>query len=226
MDSLLMKPGVFVAMGIIMGLAAGWLFHRVWRALLPRYRSREFWISLPMSIRGMLSSEETPELFRHYRALISATGRHATRNTVAVLAGIAPASILFLIFHELDPSDRLTSMVEVRHAGDRRQLLDSRAVKNFPLEVAGATLQREDVTQKHALCVSTVNCLWFDIMLFKTHRLHVEHRAPTQAIVVRPAALNRNPFWPHFNDVEFCYFAALMAGGVVAALRDRRRMRP
>jgi hypothetical protein len=89
----------------IAGVVGGWLFYRVWRALLPAGRSRAFWTSLPRTVRGMVTTEEPSEVFQHYKQLITITARYTARSLVAVLIAILPAAAIFLLLSALDPSE-------------------------------------------------------------------------------------------------------------------------
>lgn len=103
MTNILMQPGIYFPVTILLGLAGGWLFYLIWRALLPRGYSRELLASMPAQVRGMLASEETADLFRHYRTLLSALGRYAARNLLAVVVAVLPATALYFLFVELNP---------------------------------------------------------------------------------------------------------------------------
>lgn len=98
-----------------MGFAGGWLFYRLWRALLPRDRSRQFWTILPVSVRGMLGSEDPSDLMRHYRVLIGETARFSARSTVAVLVALAPVSALYFLFDALEGAQALTMATELSY---------------------------------------------------------------------------------------------------------------
>jgi hypothetical protein len=97
-------PAVYFSSSIALGVAGGWLFYLIWRALLPRSYSGEVLGSIPGQLRGMLGSEEVADLFRHYRAVISAMTRYAARNLLAVLVAAVPAAALYFLFVELNPS--------------------------------------------------------------------------------------------------------------------------
>jgi hypothetical protein len=113
MSHLSLPPDMYLVAGFIMGTLGGWLFFRLWRWLLPRTRSRQFWSGLLGNVRGMLASEEASDMFHHYRALLGATLRFAGRNTLAVLVGIAPISAIFLLFEALQPSGSRVSRFDV-----------------------------------------------------------------------------------------------------------------
>jgi hypothetical protein len=97
-------PAVYFSMSIAMGVAGGWLFYLIWRALLPRGYSGEILASIPAQLRGMLGSEEVGDLFRHYRAVLSGITRYAGRNLLAVLVAAVPASALYFLLVELNPT--------------------------------------------------------------------------------------------------------------------------
>jgi len=233
------EPGLYVAGAAALGLAGGWVFHHVWRALLPRARSREFWTSVPVSARGMLMSEETSDLLRHYRDLIAAVFRYTGRNTLAVLAAALPIVASALLLAAVDPSSRLASRIEVRPAvtvaqGARsivtgrqdpeRVVIDRSMLRGSSLRLAGHTLDSAALAHKQALCTSTVSCSLLEMMLFRTHSIDAPTRTRLPAaVVVRPLLLDANPLWPWFNDIDFSFLVALTAGGVAAAWWGRRK---
>lgn len=83
------------------GLAGGWLFYRIWRALAPRARAGEFGSHMVQQLRAMIGSEDPREVFGHYRALLLNLGRYAGRNLLAVLAAVAPLSAAWLLYDGL-----------------------------------------------------------------------------------------------------------------------------
>jgi hypothetical protein len=97
---------VFISAVIILAaFAGGWLFYSLWRGLLPQAHSRLFWHSFPQSLQRMLASEETAEMFGHYRKLIAATGRYAGRSLLAVLIASVPVALIFLVVVWLEPAN-------------------------------------------------------------------------------------------------------------------------
>lgn len=239
MRNFLLEPGLYVAAGVIMGFAGGGLFYYLWRGLLPRSRSRAFWRSLPDSARGMLTSDEPSELLRHYRTLMVATARYAARNTLAVLVGITPIAVIFLLLDALALSSRMAESVEVYpatamaqaaggvsdwHMHDERLLIDRDQLGDAPVQLAGQRLDREALAEKQAFCDTTVSCLLFDMLLFETHR--IDPRAGRRmggSVIVRPVLLDRNLFWPYLNDLDFWFFIAVMSGSTAAAWWRRHR---
>ena len=83
------------------GLAGGWLFYRIWRALAPPVQAREFSRHMMQQLRGMIGSEDPNEVFRHYRALLVSLGRYAGRNLLAVLVAVVPLSVAWLLYEGL-----------------------------------------------------------------------------------------------------------------------------
>ena len=239
MRNFLLEPGLYVAAGVIMGFIGGGLFYCLWRGLLPRSRSRAFWRTLPDSVRGMLTSDEPSDLLRHYRTLIVATARYAARNTLAVLVGIAPIAVIFLLLDALALSSRMAESVEVYpatamaqaaggvsdwHMHDERLLIDRDQLGDAPMQLAGQRLDREALAKKQAFCDTTVSCLLFDMLLFETHRIdpRTGHRMGG-SVIVRPVLLDRNLFWPYLNDLDFWFFIAVMSGSAAAAWWRRHR---
>jgi hypothetical protein len=227
------SPSVYVAAAVVLGLAGGWLFHSIWRRLLPRARSRDYWTSVPVSVRGMLTSESTPDLLHHYRTLIGALASYAGRNLVAVIAAMIPIIVIALLLSALDPSARLAKSIEVHPAtaittaasapgrwrtDDDGLVISRAALGDSPVRLAGRTMDASALAEKQALCKTTVSCALLDMMLFETHSARVPG-----PVIVRPLLLNGNPFWPYLNDLDFGFFIALMSGGAAAALWSRRR---
>jgi hypothetical protein len=105
MNNLDMRAVLISAFIILPAFAGGWLFYRLWRGLLPRAHSRLFWRSFPQSLQQMLASEETREMFGHYRKLIAATGRYAGRSLLAVLLASMPVALIFLLVVWLGPAN-------------------------------------------------------------------------------------------------------------------------
>jgi len=83
------------------GLAGGWLFYQIWRALAPRAQAGEFGRHMIEQLRGMIGSEDPSEVFGHYRALLLDLGRFAGRNLLAVLVAAAPLSVAWLLYDGL-----------------------------------------------------------------------------------------------------------------------------
>jgi len=239
MRNFLLEPGLYVAAGVIMGFVSGGLFYCFWRGLLPRSRSRAFWRMLPDSARGMLTSDEPSDLLRHYRTLIVATARYAARNTLAVLVGITPIAVIFLLLDALALSSRMAESVEVYPAtamvqaagqvsdwrmDDERLLIDSDKLGDAPVQLAGQRLDREALAKKQVFCDTTVSCLLFDMLLFETHR--IDSQAGSRmggSVIIRPVLLDSNLFWPYLNDFEFWFFIAAMLGSATAARWRRHR---
>lgn len=239
MNGFLSAPGTYLATAVAFGLAGGWLFHDVWRRLLPRARSRDFWTTVPASVRGMLTSEATTDLLHHYRTLVVAGFRYAGRNVVALLVAMTPIVAIALLLGAIDPSSRLAASIEVRPAtaivptagapgewrtDGERLLIDRSALGGSSVRLAGHTLDSHALAQKQALCTTTVSCLIFEMMLFHTHSVDWQARGRVRGpVVVRPLLLDSNPFWPYLNDLDFGFFIALMSGGAAAAWWSRRR---
>lgn len=94
-----------ISAAAIAGAVGGWLFYRVWRALLPADRSRAFWVALPQTVRGMVTTEEPSEVLQYYKHLMVMTARYSARSIGAVLVAILPATAIFLLLGALDPSE-------------------------------------------------------------------------------------------------------------------------
>jgi hypothetical protein len=231
-------PGAYLAAAVVFGLIGGWLFHGIWRRVLPQTRSREFWTTVPASMRGMLTSEATRDLLRHYRTLIVGGFRYAGRNVLAVLVAMTPIAAIAVLLNALDPSGRLAASIEVSpataiappaqslsrwHTDGERLLISRAALGGSSVRLAGRTLDASALSRKHALCTTTLSCLLFEMMLFRTHNVGpATHSAPSGSVVVRPVLLNSNPFWPYLNDLDVGFFIALMSGGAAAAWWTRR----
>jgi len=239
MSSVLFGPSLYVAVGVIMGLVGGWLFYHLWRGLLPRSRSREFWWSLPDSVCGMLTSDAPSDLFRHYRTLIAATAHYASHNTLAVLVGIAPIAVIFLLLDAWYLSSHVAARVEVYPAtaiaqpaglvsnwriDGQRLRIDRGQLDEAPVQLAGQTLDREALTKKQAFCKTMVACLLFDMMLFETHSIKPQAESQMSgSVIVRPSLLDSNPFWPYLNDLDFWFFIAVMSSSAAAVWWSRHR---
>lgn len=239
MRSFLLEPGLHVAAGVIVGFVSGGLFYRLWRGLLPRSRSRAFWRTLPDSARGMLTSDEPSDLLRHYRTLIVATARYAARNTLAVLVGMTPIAVIFLLLDALALSSHMAESIEIYPAAamaqaaggvsdwyrdDERLLIDRDKLGDAPVQLAGQRLDREALAEKQAFCDTTVSCLLFDMLLFETHRIdpQIGHWMGG-SVIVRPVLLDRNLFWPYLSDLDVWFFTAVMSGSAAAAWWRRHR---
>jgi hypothetical protein len=239
MSSLPSAPGLYVPAGLLAGFVGGWLSYRLWRRLLPPSHSQEFWQSLPDSVRGMLTSDEPSDLFRHYRTLVVATIRYIGRSTIAAAAGIVPMAVLFLLLTALDESGSVATDVEVHPAtlvnplarlgGDWRMehgrlLIDCRKPTTSSVELAGQTLDCKALESKQVFCATTLSCLLFDMMLFETHRIERQTANPIGGpVIVRPVLLDGNPLWPYLNDLDFWFFIAAILGSTGAAWGSRHR---
>lgn len=234
-----MQPGPYLIIGAALGLIAGGAFYHLWRGLLPRARSREFWASVPGSIHGMLTSVEGSELLRHYRVLVTAATRYSLRSTLAVVAGIAPVVGAALLLSALDPSSRVAASIEIHPAtvsaralehvsatdvARERLLIRRSALENAPVRLAGQSLDSSALSQKQALCATGTACLLFEMLLFETRSIDSRPRgAIDRSIVVRPVLFDRNPFWPYLNDLDLSFLIAVMSGGAAAAWYAGRR---
>jgi hypothetical protein len=105
MNNIHMRAVLMSALIILPAFAGGWLFYSLWRGLIPQAHSRLFWRSFPQSLQQMLASEETAEMFGHYRKLIAATGRYAGRSLLAVLIASVPVALIFLLVVWLEPAN-------------------------------------------------------------------------------------------------------------------------
>ena len=228
---------------VLAGIGAGWAFYHVWRRILPRERSRDFWQSVPAHASGMLRSEDPEDVFRHYRALVRHAATFGTRNTLAVLAGLLPLVALFLLAGILHAAERRVPIVEVQPAAavadqpeseawvptpDGGLQFDRRAYGNSGLNLLGQTLDREALADKRAYCAGWLDCLGFELMLFETHPLIARAGvAEVDSVVVRPLAFDANPWWPYLDDLELAFFASAAAGGIAAGwLSSRFRSAP
>lgn len=223
---------------ILAGIGGGWAFYYIWRRILSRHRSREFWRALPAHASGILRSEDPDHVFRHYRMLIRQTATFGTRNTLAVLAGLVPLAALFLLSDWVNQPERRVPIVEVRPAiavsglsasaewattRDGGMLFDRREYADSGLKLFGQTLDREDLGDKRAFCSGWLRCLGFEVMLFKTHPLQT--RLPGEgvgAVVVRPQAFDANPWWPYLDDLELLFFAGAAVGSIAAGWLSSR----
>jgi hypothetical protein len=219
---------------VLAGIGAGVGFYYVWRRILPRTRSRDFWRSMPAHASGMLRSEDPDDVLRHYRALIGQVATFGTRNTLAVFAGLLPLVALFLASGWLHADDRRVPVVEVRPAAAVTDLPDSaawkptegglqfdrRAYDDPGLNLLGQTLDREALADKRAFCSGWLSCLGYDLMLFETHPLSA--RADVSSVVVRPRVFDSNPWWPYLDDLELAFFASAAAGSIAAGWLSSR----
>jgi hypothetical protein len=228
---------------VMAGIAAGWAFYYIWRRILPRERSREFWRSVPAHASGMLRSEDPDDVFRHYRALLRHAATFGTRNTLAVLAGVLPLVALFLLADRLHAAERRVPIVELQPAAAVADLPESAAWTPTPdgglqfdrrsygdsgLNLLGQTLDREALANKRAYCAGWLSCMGFELMLFETHRLSA-HAGSTEtgSVVIRPRVFDANPWWPYLDDLELAFFASAAAGGIAAGwLSSRSRVAP
>ncbi len=223
---------------VLAGLGAGVGFYYVWRWILPRERSRDFWQSVPAHASGMLHSEDPDDVFRHYRALIKQTAGFGTRNTIAVLAGLLPLAALFLVAGMLHEGARRAPLVEVQPAKAVTNLpgsaawkptpegglqFDRRAYDDSGLKLLGQTLDRDALADKRAFCSGWLGCLGYELMLFETHPLPARaSRAGFDSVVVRPRVFDANPWWPYLDDLELAFFVSVAAGGIAAGWLSSR----
>ena len=120
-------------LALLAGIGGGWAFYLVWRRVLPRSRSREFWQTVPVHASGMLKSQDPDDLLRHYGALMKQAARFAGRNTLAVIVGLLPVTALFLLSGALyDDERQLAFLIGVVAGGIAAVLLASRASRATP----------------------------------------------------------------------------------------------
>ena len=114
-------------LALLAGIGGGWAFYLVWRRVLPRTRSREFWQAVPVHASGMLKSQDPDDVLRHYGALMKQAACFAGRNTLAVIAGLLPVTALFLLCGALyDDGRQLAFLIGVVAGGIAAVLLASR----------------------------------------------------------------------------------------------------
>ena len=230
-----MFTGLPITINLLAGIAAGWAFHVVWRRILPRARSREFWRAMPVHASGMLHCTDPDDVARHYGALMTQTAGFAARNTLAVLVALAPVAALFLLSDALHSDQRRVPIVEVRPAvaatlipasppmeqtGDGGLLIDRRGIAK-ELRILGTTFDSEDLTNKQAFCAGILSCMGYQLMLFETHRLQSQLPSRnSRSVVVRPLAFAANPLWPYLDDLELAFLVGTIAGGIGAARRS------
>jgi hypothetical protein len=225
-----------VALSLVVGFAGGVAFHFLWRKILPRDFSRNFWRAVPVNASGLLHSEDPDDVMRHYGALMRHIAGFAVRNTLGVLAGLAPVAALFVLSGELYRPERSVPVVEVRPARavagafaavptqqtrDGAILFDSGKLTR-ELHLFGEALDREALGSKQAFCFGWLACLGYDLMLFKTHSLPSSRKFSSDSVVIRPRVFAANPFWPYIDDLELAFFGGVMAGGIAAAWRASR----
>ena len=230
-----MLTGLSIAFSLLAGIAGGWAFHVVWRWILPRARSREFWRAMPVHASGMLHCTDPDDVARHYGALITQTAGFAARNTLAVFVALAPVAALFLLSDALNADKRRVPIVEVRPAvaaplipasasmeksGDGGLLIDRRGIAEEML-LLGTPLDGEDLASKQAFCSGMLSCLGYELMLFETHRLRSQlPGGNSRSVVVRPLAFAANPLWPYLDDLELAFLVGTIAGGIGASRRS------
>jgi hypothetical protein len=161
----------------------------------------------------------------------------AARNTLGVLAGLAPVAALFVLSGEIYRQERSVPVVEVRPARavagafaavpmqqtrDGGILIDSGKLTH-ELRLFGEALDREALGSKQAFCHGWLACLGYDLMLFRTHSLPSPPLNPgSDSVVIRPRVFAANPFWPYIDDLELAFFGGIMAGGIAAAWQASR----
>lgn len=91
------QPALHVLVVVVMGIVGGWIFYRLWRRFVPQGDSKRFWATFPAQLNDMLASEESSEMLRHYRALLVGLGRYSFRNLFAVVVGLLPITIAYLL---------------------------------------------------------------------------------------------------------------------------------
>jgi hypothetical protein len=91
------QPALHVLAVLVIGIAGGWAFYRLWRRFVPAGDSKRFWSTFPAQLNSMLASEESSEMLRHYRALLVGLGRYSFRNLFAVIVGLLPITIAYLL---------------------------------------------------------------------------------------------------------------------------------
>ena len=101
MSNFFSHPNSPAVLGAAAGFVGGWLFYRLWRALLPPGDARRFWQGLPGDLRAMLATEESSAMLKQYRAMMLGIARHTGRNLWAVIVGIAPLSLFCILFDVL-----------------------------------------------------------------------------------------------------------------------------
>ena len=225
-----------IVVSLLAGLGGGWAFYVLWRKVLPRPRSRVFWQAVPVHASGMVHSADPDDVSRHYGALMKHVATFATRNTLAVIAGLLPVVALFLMSNVLYDHDRRTPIVEVRPATavlditasvpvvrnrDGGLLIDRRKIPAQELRLLGETLDGDALTRKSALCYGWLACLGYELMLFETHQLQSPPlKRNARTVVVRPRVFAANLFWPFLDDLELAFLAGVIAGSIATGWRS------
>jgi len=238
MNEFLSDPSQYLTVGVMSGLIGGWLFYRLWRRIVPSSWSRVFWRTLAINAHRMLTCDEPSEMFVHYRALLTATAAYTGRSILGLLLATAPIVIIFPLLAAYDPSGQIAESAEVHPAtvigdlsrlsppwriDDERLFVDRNQLGESRVQLAGKSLDSGMLAEKRAFCRTTVSCLLFEMMLFETHLISPEEEKISNSVIVRPALLESNPFWPYLNDLEFWFFIAIMLGSAGAAWLSRRR---
>ncbi len=89
------SPAQFAAVATV-GLLGGWLFYRIWRALVRNGDSKTFWVNVPVKLKSMVATEDPSEILRQYRELLAGIARYTLRNLIAVTLAILPIAVLWL----------------------------------------------------------------------------------------------------------------------------------
>jgi hypothetical protein len=94
--------------------------------------------------------------------------------------------------------------------------------RNGRLESALGSFEIEALYRGHALCASTLQCLLFQSLNFKTSRYHPPPGTKPVSAVLRPSDGDDNYFWPYLSDKEFSFLLALSAASLVGFYRRSR----
>ena len=220
---------------VIAGIGGGLAFYYIWRRILPRQRSRDFWQAIPVHATGMVRSEDPGDVLRHYRQLMRDAATFTARNSFAVAAALLPLAALFFLSAELHASGRRAPIVEVQPAAAVAGLPVSSAWaptrdgglefdrrKYDRLKLFGRTLDHDALADKRAFCGGWLACLGYELMLFETHPLPRN----ASSVVMRPRVFDANPWWPQVDDLELAFFASAAAGALAASWLASRRSSP
>lgn len=224
------------------GLVFGWLAPILWEKVSPAKTARTFWGSLGKLSHSLVVDLDSEDFLKNYGCLLKLIAGYAGRNLLALAVTILPV-VLFWggvltpgapaakarapAFLELQPPQeaRLTAG-KLSHGFSKTEYripFDFVTERSGRLDSALGSFEIEALYRSHALCPTTLKCLLFQSLNFKTHRYDPPPGAKPVSAVLRPSDGDGNYFWPYLSDKEFFFLLALSAASLVGFFRRSRR---
>ena len=224
------------------GLAFGWLAPIIWEKVSPAKTAKAFWGALVKLSHSLVIDLDSDDFVQNYGRLLKLIAGYAGRNLLALAITVLPV-VLFWggvltpgvpatrdeapAYLELQPPQEARLTAGKLSYGfskmEHRIPFDFVTGRSGRLESALGSFEIEALHRSNALCASTLHCLLFQSLNFKTSKYHPSPGTKPAYAVLRPSDGDDNYFWPFLSDQEFSFLLALSAASLVGFFRRSRR---